>query len=265
MNELNLVTNENGKAMTTSLKIAEVFGKEHKDVLKKIREKANLFNERNFSPVDYLDSKGETRPMYLLDRDFTTFLIMGFTGSKADEFKMKYIEAFNKMEETIKNGLVPDERTLSVMAVMNAVDDMSRVVALKNFEDCVKKPLLATIEEQKPKCEYHDTVLNKPDLITTTVIAKDLGLKSAQKLNDILKYNKIIFKQKNGTWCPYANKDWLIQEGYCDYQSYETKHAAQSLKWTEKGRKWIVEHFAEWKDNYERQNVRPIGTFALLC
>lgn len=251
MNELNLVTNENGKAMTTSLKIAEVFGKDHGKVLRSIREKVSLFNEANFGLVEYTDSKGESRPMYLLDRDFTTFLIMGFTGSKADEFKMKYIEAFNKMEETIKNGLISDERTLSVMAVMNAMDDMSRVVALKNFEDCVKKPLLDTIEEQKPKCEYHDTVLNKPDLITATVIAKDLGLKSAQKLNDILHHNGIIYKRDN-TWCPYADYEWLIQERYCDFQSYDKEHATQSLKWTERGRKWIVENIERWKSNCTR-------------
>lgn len=251
MNELNLVTNENGKAMTTSLKIAEVFEKRPSEVNRKIEEKISLFGECNFARTSYVDVQGKERPMYLLDRDFTTFLIMGFTGSKADEFKMKYIEAFNKMEETIKNSLVPDERTLSVMAVMNAADDISRVVALKNFEDCVKKPLLATIEEQKPKCEYHDTVLNKPDLITTTVIAKDLGLKSAQKLNDILHHNGIIYK-RNDTWCPYAEYEWLIQERYCDFQSYDKEHAAQSLKWTEKGRKWIVENIERWKNNFTK-------------
>lgn len=261
MNEMILVTNENGKAMTTSLKIAEVFGKEHSKVMRSIKEKSHLFGQANFGESYYINSQNKEQPMYLLDRDFTTFLIMGFTGSKADEFKMKYIEAFNQMEETIKNSLVPDERTLSVMAVMNAMDDMSRVVALKNFEDCVKKPLLATIEEQKPKCEYHDNVLNKTGLITTRVIAKDLGLTSAQKLNNILKYNKIIFKQKNGTWCPYADKNWLIQEGYCDYQSYETEHAAQSLKWTEKGRKWIIEHFTDWQNKY----IKETSVLRLPC
>ena len=187
----------------------------------------------------------EQIPMYLLDRDFTTFLIMGFTGSKADEFKMKYIEAFNKMEETIKNG-ISDERTLSIMAIMNATDDTSKVLALKNFEECVKRPLLEEIAEQKPKCEYHDAVLNKEGLLTTTVIAKDLGFKSAQKLNDILTKNKIIYK-RNNVYHPYAEYEWLISEQYCDYQSYGTENANPCLKWTEKGRKWIYENINAWK------------------
>ena len=41
--------------------------------------------------------------MYYLDRDFTTFIIMGFTGAKADKWKLDYINAFNKMESIIKN------------------------------------------------------------------------------------------------------------------------------------------------------------------
>ena len=68
MNDLVLVTNENGVAMTSSLKIAEVFGKDHGKVLRSIREKQSLFNEANFglvglfnqcnfALVDYADEK----------------------------------------------------------------------------------------------------------------------------------------------------------------------------------------------------------------
>ena len=63
----------NDNLYTTSLNVARVFGKAHKDVLRKIeRAKRNLsksFNERNFAPVDYIDPKGERRPMYRLTRD----------------------------------------------------------------------------------------------------------------------------------------------------------------------------------------------------
>lgn len=96
-----------------------------------------------------------------------------------------------------------------------------------------------------PKAEYHDNVLNKDGLITTTVIAKDLGLRSAMKLNQIMNNNGIIWK-KSGVWTPYADYEWLINKGYADYQSYENDNSAPCLKWTEKGRKWIIEHFDEW-------------------
>ena len=101
MNELDIVKAEDGKPMTTSIMIADTFGKEHYNILSKIKENECNFNALNFKLVDYVDLKGEVRPMYLLDRDFTTFLIMGFTGKKSVEWKLKYIDAFNKMEQQL--------------------------------------------------------------------------------------------------------------------------------------------------------------------
>ena len=98
-----LVRIKKDEAMTTSLKIAEKFNKNHKDVLRIIENKKSLFTERNFTPSEYTDSTGRKLPMYYLDRDFTTFIIMGFTGAKADKWKLDYINAFNKMESIIKN------------------------------------------------------------------------------------------------------------------------------------------------------------------
>ena len=98
-----LVRIKKDEAMTTSLKIAGKFGKNHKDVLRIIESKKLLFTERNFTLSEYKDSTGRKLPMYYLDRDFTTFIIMGFTGSKADKWKLDYINAFNKMESIIKN------------------------------------------------------------------------------------------------------------------------------------------------------------------
>ncbi len=95
------------------------------------------------------------------------------------------------------------------------------------------RPLLATIKEQTPKVEYCNAVLNKEDLINTTTIAKDLGLRSAKQLNDILHRNKIIFKDKTGCWHTYAKYDWLFQEGYADYKSYSDCNIKPTLKITE--------------------------------
>lgn len=116
----NLVKIQNNKITTTSNKIAEVFCKQHKDVIKAINkiignlsdikdlEQNDFFNERNFAPVNYLtsyyvDDKGEKRPQYIVTRDGFTLLAMGFTGAKALKFKIQYIQAFNEMEEKLKN------------------------------------------------------------------------------------------------------------------------------------------------------------------
>lgn len=98
------------------------------------------------------------------------------------------------------------------------------------------------IAEQQPKVEYHDAVLNKSGLMTTTAIAKDLGFKSAKQLNDLLKRDRVIYK-KSDTYYLYADYEYLITEGYCDYKSYKTENSSLSLQWTEKGRKWLKERY----------------------
>ena len=110
-------------------------------------------------------------------------------------------------------------------------------------------PLIAENNVMKPKAEYHDEVLKKDGLITTTVVAKDLGFSSANKLNKVMNANHIIFKNQSGTWCPYAEYEWLIEDNYADYESYTNEHSKPCLKWTEKGRKWIVENYNQWVMN----------------
>lgn len=96
------VTVSKGRATTTSQNIALVFGKPHKVVLNAIRQIiADLpdeNNRHNFMPTYYRDTHGRHQPSYRLTRDGFTLLAMGFTGKTALQFKLAYIDAFNKME-----------------------------------------------------------------------------------------------------------------------------------------------------------------------
>ncbi|ECZ6617465.1 transcriptional regulator [Salmonella enterica] len=98
------VTIENGRAVTTSVAVAEYFRKMHKDVLKKIDnlDCSAEFNERNFAPVDYTDAKVEKRPAYQITKNGFVFLVMGFTGKKAAAFKEAYIAEFDRMENELR-------------------------------------------------------------------------------------------------------------------------------------------------------------------
>ena len=89
--------------VVSSRQLSKHFGKEHKDVLKGIREilvaensAAKLFIESSY------ENRGKQYPEYLMNRDGFTLLAMGFTGKKALEWKLKYIQAFNAMEEQLK-------------------------------------------------------------------------------------------------------------------------------------------------------------------
>ncbi|EMG9286819.1 Rha family transcriptional regulator [Providencia stuartii] len=95
-----IVTIKNHKAITSSLDVANYFNKLHKNVIQKIQsiECSIEFNQLNFKLVDYIDAKGEKRPMYEMTKDGFVFLVMGFTGKKAAQFKEAYIAEFNRME-----------------------------------------------------------------------------------------------------------------------------------------------------------------------
>lgn len=109
MNDLVIMKNQ--QAVTSSLQVAEVFEKNHRDVLKAItnlkkdvRNFAQMFSETNIP-----DSYGRNRRAFYMNRDGFTLLAMGFTGDKALKFKLQYIEAFNSMEEQVKLPTSPRE------------------------------------------------------------------------------------------------------------------------------------------------------------
>ena len=262
MNEI-ILSEKNGQVLASSREVAERFGKAHGSVLKTIcgetrnGEHVNgLCDEilasgnpltKYFIKSTYMN-RGKEYPEYLMTRDGFSLLAMGFTGKEAVEWKLKYIDAFNQMEDRLKNGnqLTEEER----LKLQLFSKDASEVAYAHNrLIELATAPLIAENEELKPKAEYHDEVLKKDGLITTTVVAKDLGFSSANKLNKVMNANHIIFKNQSGTWCPYAEYEWLIEDNYADYESYTNEHSKPCLKWTEKGRKWIVENYNKWVMN----------------
>lgn len=102
-----ITRNNDGELVVTSRQVAEDFEKDHRVVVRAIENKVLSLTEQNcsveklFIPSTY-NHNGNKYKEYLLTRDGFTFIVMGFTGAKADTWKLKYIEAFNKMEEHIK-------------------------------------------------------------------------------------------------------------------------------------------------------------------
>lgn len=98
-----LVYLKNNEAVCSSLDVAERFGKRHDNVLSSINNLLKNKDVKNmFDKSSYKDTKNEERPMYLMNRDGFSLLVMGFTGQKALEWKIKYINAFNAMEELLR-------------------------------------------------------------------------------------------------------------------------------------------------------------------
>ena len=96
-----------------------------KQLKKKISTAENSALLKNMFVEDsYIASNGKQNKMYYLNRDGFTFIAMGFTGKKADEFKLKYIEAFNKMEQIVRQELLqtPEEKLALTMEVTLRLD-----------------------------------------------------------------------------------------------------------------------------------------------
>ena len=109
-NEYGLFADKKDIVRVDSLYVAEFFEKNHKEVLRDIRNIAapnsglsKEFAERNFALGSYKDKQNQKRPCYYLTRDGFTILVMGYTGKKALRFKELYIRRFNEMEELIKS------------------------------------------------------------------------------------------------------------------------------------------------------------------
>ncbi len=119
--EVSLISKD-GKVFATSLDVAKVFEKEHKNVLRDVSnmsERARL----NFELKSYLSLNNKEMPMYEMNRDGFSFLVMGFTGEKAENFKLDFIDGFNQMENALREQqsmvhLTPQSFTMKAIAEM---------------------------------------------------------------------------------------------------------------------------------------------------
>ena len=123
MNEL--ITVVNGKPVVTYKQIADHFGKTHRHILRDIAkelETAGDFGSEHFGLSSYTSSQNKILPCYEMSRDGFTLIAMGFTGVKAQQWKIKYIEAFNAMERELLNG------SAKFGSVMDALNDACRLM-----------------------------------------------------------------------------------------------------------------------------------------
>ena len=248
INELVFVGHD-GQAVTNSVKVAEKFGKEHKHVLESIRKLMTAENSavlQMFEESTYINEQNKTQPMYLMNRDGFTLLAMGFTGTKAMEFKIDYINAFNKMESKIKKSIavLPDFTDPAEAAIAWAKEyKEKKVLAIENKkleEENIQ--LAAENQELKHDKNYLDLIMRSKALLTISQIAQDYGM-SGKALNKHLAQMGIQYSI-NGQWILYAKyKDC----GYVSSRSIDiTRNDGRQdvvlhTEWTQAGRKFLYE------------------------
>ncbi|EDT3088547.1 transcriptional regulator [Salmonella enterica subsp. enterica serovar Newport] len=162
------VTVENGRAVTTSVAVAEYFGKRHDNVIQKIKllDCSSEFNALNFKDVTYTDAKGEKRPAYQITKNGFVFLVMGFTGKKAAAFKEAYIAEFDRMENELRPSsdclIKGDTRTVVVH-----FDEAGNVTSTERVSD---DAVVTTISQFKFWMEKNGwLVIHRDDIRKMTV------------------------------------------------------------------------------------------------
>lgn len=234
--------NQQGRDVTTSLIVAQVFGKEHKNVMRDIENLScsSTFNRLNFERITYRDARNREQYAYEMTKDGFSFLVMGYTGDKAGEFKEKFIYEFNKREMMLKNDDYIVARSQEILH--NRLQKAEKQLELAQETITTQSKQLKI---QAPKVKYVDEVLQSVNTYTSTQMSKELGLREAEQLHKILKENGVMFKQSG---------QWMLTAKYCEH-GYTKPRTHQFTRndgsvgtntttvWTEKGRAFLHKVF----------------------
>lgn len=197
MNEL--VQIRDSQVITTSRQVAEHFDKAHKTVLRSIHSLTSAQNCANVSEVKNMffettesDTYGRQQKIYYMNRDGFSLLVMGFTGEKALEWKIKYINAFNEMEKELQNSSpeLPNFNNPAIAARAWADQYEARLLAEK------------TVEENKPKVVLADAISASETDIPIGTLAKILNQNGVNigrnRLFEWLRDNGYLIKMRKG-------------------------------------------------------------------
>lgn len=227
------------KSMVDSREVANNFDKRHDNVLRDIENiKKDVLNfEEMFLETKLPDSYGRSQRAYYMNRDGFSLLAMGFTGKAALEWKVKYINAFNAMEQAWNS---PEQ--IMARALKFAQQSMDSLKERCQFLGGQVVEQQKIISELQPKANYVDTILSSKSLVVTTQIAKDYGM-SAKAFNKLL-YDLGIQYKTNGQWVLYSKYQ---SQGYVHSRTIDIVRTnglpdvVMQTEWTQKGRLFLYE------------------------
>lgn len=206
--------------MISSLEIASVMGKKHKNILQAIRSMEPAWEKiagLKFQPGSFRDAQNQPRPCYWLTKLESLYISTKFNDEARAKLVMRWFELEKQEQQRIQRQ----------------------------------------ISEYHADADYTRRVLQSKGTLTTTQVAKELGM-SAKALNRVLHSQGIIFKQ-SGEWQPYADyqgrglidKETLLEDGTC--------HCRRRFKWTEKGHRFVNDMISQL-----RRDLQPTPRYIQL-
>ncbi len=185
MNQLVFV--ENNEVVTDSLTIAEMFGKDHGNVLKDIRKQVEYAGEEfaqvNFYSGSYLDKNNQSRPKFNLTEDAFALVVFSYNTKEAVQTKIKFIQEFRRMKEFIqKQAYTPTDNTIEFEKHLIGVKYTSEILRV---DEPSKIRMLEEAHKQHGVPTNHLPVYVEEELkVSLTQLLKEHDVKmSAAKAN----------------------------------------------------------------------------------
>ena len=213
-----LVSNNAGRVETDSLRVAQKFGKEHKHVLDSIRELRSAENSavlQMFYETNYISEQNKTMPMFTMNRDGFSLLVMRFTGKKALAFQIEFITAFNAMESEIAkmkeqltnpfSSLNPD--SLRMLADLKENEGRLQILTEQQQLSITKKD--AVIEYLEPLATVGKALEFSEGSVTLGIFAPVIGF-GQNTLFQQLRDDRILMSKGDRHNKPYSNyRHWF--------------------------------------------------------
>ena len=182
---MKLVNVHEGKVVVSTVDIAKHFNKIHYNILRDIRnlECSEEFAALNFEVFSYQDANNKTQPCYLLTKDGFAFLVMGFTGKKASEWKEKYIKAYNQMENHLLKEKDKEEWKQARFTCTHT---------RKSFTDTVKNFVSYAEGQGSTQANFYYSNLTKMEYKALGLIEKFSNDKDFRSQLDLMELNFLI-------------------------------------------------------------------------
>lgn len=262
-NIMELVEVNKEQVVTDSRKVADVFGKDHNHVMRDIRdiiEKTGspiLDSENSATRFFYettYENRGKQYPMYLMNRDGFSLLVMGFTGKKALDWKIKFIEAFNAMEEKLRTPKLYPNPHYRTRLIKTAVKDIGGTADAIAEVFSVKKGMATAAAMKMVGNAYGiDTAPlmpllpaeSTPSYMTPTAIAKRLGILNKKGNPDPKEVNR---RLAEAGLQERRDKEWILTEKGREY--------GEAKPYTNNGHSGYV---INWYDTVLEALPEPVG------
>ncbi|GAA5102076.1 hypothetical protein GCM10023260_13680 [Bartonella acomydis] len=178
------VANDATVQTMSSIEIAEVCGKQHKNVMRDIKQ---IFTELKFEPSDfagvYKDSTGRTLPCYNLPKRECLILVSGYSTA----LRAKIIDRWQELEKQVAVPQVDYSKPEALLGVLNHLQSQ---IEQKDH----------VIAELTPKAEALEGLKRSDGLFGLIEAAKMLEVRP-KDLTDYLRKNDWVYRRLQGRLC----------------------------------------------------------------